>query len=275
MPEMPEVETIRRQVAPCVEGRCIIDAWADLPRITRPSVQAFLDGVRGRRIMAAQRRGKQMYFPLDDGGVLRIHLGMTGRLEVEPGMGEPPSRAHVHGVLTLSGGHRLVFIDPRTFGEIGVEPDLTFLEGLGPEPLDGDFDEAAMADRLRARRVAIKTALLDQRVVAGIGNIYADEICFLAGVHPARVAAGISRARLRRLVSHMRPVLERAVEARGATARPTGRYYDIFGQSGEYPTLVYGRAGQACPTCCTTIRRGVLGAGRSARAYHWCSRCQR
>lgn len=275
MPELPEVETIRRQVAPFVEGRRIVEAWAHLPRITRPSVDAFIAGLRGRCIVAARRRGKQMYFPLDDGGVLRVHLGMTGRLEVEPVIDGPPSRAHVHGIVTLADGHRLVFSDPRTFGEIGVAPDLTFLDGLGPEPLDDDFDEGAMVERLRGKRCAVKTALLDQRVVAGIGNIYADEICFLAGVHPARIAAGISRARLRRLVSHMRPVLARAVETQGATARPTGRYYDIFGQSGAYLPFVYGRAGEPCPTCHAEIRRGVLGSGRSARSYHWCSRCQR
>lgn len=204
MPELSEAETIRRHVAPLVEGRHIVGAWAHLPRITRPSVAAFAGNLPGRRIMAARRRGKQMYFPLDEG-----------------------------------------------------------------------FDEEAMAERLGGKRCALKAALLDQKVVAGIGNIYADEICFLAGVNPARVAASVSGARLRRLVSHMRPVLERAVETQGATARPTGRYYDMFGQSGEFLPSVYGRTVESCPPCQTPVRRGALGSGRSARSYHWCPRCQR
>lgn len=275
MPELPEVETIRRQVAPLVEGRRIVDAWADLPRITRPSIDAFIEGVRGRCIVSARRRGKHMFFPLDDGGVLRVHLGMTGRLEVEAARGPAVERPHVHGLLTLSDGQRLVFSDPRTFGEIGVAPDLSFLDGLGPEPLDDGFDGPAMVARLRRKRCALKAALLDQRVVAGIGNIYADEICFLGGVNPARISATVSRERLTRVVSHMRPVLERAVETQGATARPTGRYHDLFGQSGAYLPYVYGRTGEPCTACGTRIKRGVLGAGRSARSYHWCPRCQR
>ncbi|NDD31406.1 MAG: bifunctional DNA-formamidopyrimidine glycosylase/DNA-(apurinic or apyrimidinic site) lyase [Proteobacteria bacterium] len=275
MPELPEVETIRRQIAPLLEGRHIARAWAGLARITRPSVDAFVEGVRGRRIEAVRRRGKHMFLPLDDGSVLRVHLGMTGRLEVEPLVDVPPSRAHVHAVLELSDGQRLVFSDPRTFGEIGVTSDLSFLDALGPEPLDDGFDEGALVERLRSKRCAVKTALLDQRMVAGVGNIYADEICFLGGVRPDRVAATLSRARLARLVSHIRPVLERAVETQGATARPTGRYYDIFGQSGAYIPHVYGRTGEPCAACGTSIKKASLGAGRSARAYHWCSRCQR
>jgi formamidopyrimidine-DNA glycosylase len=270
MPELPEVETVRRQIAPFVEGRRIVEAWADLPRITRPSVEAFVTRARGRRIEGARRRGKQMFFPLDNGEVLLIHLGMTGRLHVLEGDAPPPA-AHVHGVLAFDDGRRLVFEDPRTFGELAIAPDLGFLARLGAEPLDPDFDAEALVERLRMKRTAIKTALLDQGLVAGLGNIYADEVCFLAGVHPQRICARISRKRLQGVVAQMRPVLERAIRTQGATARPSGRYYDAFGQSGEYVPHVYGRADQPCGRCGAVIRRAML----NGRVCHFCPRCQR
>jgi len=275
MPELPEVETIRRQIAPHLEGRRIVQSWADVERITRPSVHEFMARTRDQRVERALRRGKQMYFTLQGGDVLLIHLGMSGRLHVEPGTDVHVPLAHVHGVLVLDSGQRVVFSDPRTFGELAVVSDLSFLDRLGREPFDEDFDEEEIAQRLRARRTPLKAALLDQRLVAGIGNIYADEICFLGGVKPHLTASSVSLQRLRRVVAHILPVLQHAIDAQGATTSPTGRYYDLFGQSGEFLPHVYGRTGEPCDRCGTTIRRGLLGRGKSARSYHYCPRCQR
>ena len=251
MPELPEAETVRRQLAPQIVGQRIVDA---------------------------RRRGKQLYFPLENGAHLLVHLGMTGRLHVEATNGselhETTMPKHVHAVLRLENGRQLVFTDPRTFGAVGVARELPFLKQMGPEPLDDDFDERALAKNLATRATKIKAALLDQKLVAGLGNIYADEVCFLAGVHPEQRACDVPARKLRMIVSLMRPVLERAIEARGATLKDGG-YQDTFGEYGEYLPHVYGNTGSPCPNCTTAIRRGVLGPGRSARSYHFCPKCQR
>jgi formamidopyrimidine-DNA glycosylase len=279
LPELPEAETIRRQLAPHIEGARIVASWARLPRITRPDVETFVARTQGQRIVAARRHGKQLYFPLEDGWNLLVHLGMTGRLQVAPpsaeraGAGADTDR-HIHAVLDLDNGQRLVFRDPRTFGALAVEPDLAFLERMGPEPLADDFDEAALARVLRARTSPLKSLLLNQGIVAGLGNIYADEVCFLAGVHPAKRAHRVPLKRLAAVVSHMAPVLRRAIEARGATLKDGG-YQDLFGEEGIYHPHVYGRTGEPCTQCGSAIARGVLGAGKSARSYHFCPRCQR
>lgn len=277
MPELPEAETTRAQLAPQIVGQRIIQSWARLPRITRPGIEEFISGTQGRRIVDARRRGKQIYFPLDDESNFLVHLGMSGHLHVEPVATEFDPAAlhkHVHAVLRFENGTQLVFTDPRTFGFVGVSRELPFLTAMGPEPLDADFDEAAMARKLLQRSNKIKAALLDQAIVAGLGNIYADEVCFLAKVHPEQRANEISPRKMRELVSYMRPVLERAVAARGATLKDGG-YQDTYGQYGEYYPHVYGNTGLPCPNCGTAIQRGVLGAGKSARSYHFCPKCQK
>jgi len=169
---------------------------------------------------------------------------------------------------------QLIFRDPRTFGSIGVSRELPFLQSMGPEPLDADFDITVIAKKLKSRNTKIKTALLDQSLIAGLGNIYADEACFEAGIHPARIAATLSLPRLRALCNTLRPILERAIAARGATLKDKG-YQDIFGNYGEFIPHVYGQTGEPCTTCGATIRRGTLGASKSARSYHYCPRCQK
>jgi formamidopyrimidine-DNA glycosylase len=277
MPELPEAETVRRQLAPQIVGARVVRTWARLARITQPSIEEFARTTQGARIVDARRRGKQLYFPLENGAHLLVHLGMTGRLHVEPPndavFDESLLHKHVHAVLRFEDGRQLVFTDPRTFGALAVSRDLPFLLAMGPEPLDDDFDEGALARELKTRSTKIKAALLDQKLVAGLGNIYADEVCFLAGVHPEQRARDISPRKLRLLVSHMRPVLERAIAARGATLKDGG-YQDTFGQFGEYVPHVYGNTGGPCQTCGMAIRRGVLGPGKSARSYHFCPRCQ-
>ena len=276
MPELPEAETVRRQLEPQLVGNRITAVWSRLPRLTFPSVEEFVARVQGQKVVAARRRGKQIYFPLESGDSLLVHLGMTGRLHVE----EHPEpfdadqlQKHIHAVLRLESGGELRFTDPRTFGNIGVDRELAFLTNMGPEPLDEDFDESALVEQLARKNVRIKAAILDQRLVAGLGNIYADEVCFLAGVHPEARAASLPREKLALVVSLMRPVLERAIAARGATLKDKG-YQDTFGQRGEFIPAVYGRTGDPCENCGTEIRRGTLGPGKSARSYHFCPQCQ-
>ena len=287
VPELPEAETVRAQLEPQIVGKTIVQTWARLPRITSPDIEAFVSRTQGQTIVAAKRRGKQIYFPLQSGDNLLVHLGMTGKLHVEPDQtpnvtapGETVSEfdasalhKHVHGVLRLSGGARLVFTDPRTFGKLGVAVELPFLENLGPEPLDDDFPAEQIVEKLSKRNSKIKAAILDQSLIAGLGNIYADEVCFQARLHPATRASAISRAKLRELVGYMRPTLERAIKARGATLKDGG-YQDTFGQYGEFIPQMYGRTGDACDICGTLIERGVLGASKTARSYHFCSACQ-
>ena len=277
MPELPEAETVRRQLASQIVGSKIIVSWARLPRRTFPSIPEFIESTQGARIVSAKRRGKQIYFPLDNGLNFLVHLGMTGRLHVEENSEnlEPSTlHKHIHALLRFEDNRQLVFTDPRTFGAVGVTRELPFLTAMGPEPLDEDFDESALVAKLRTRRIPIKAAILDQKIVAGLGNIYADEVCFLARVHPLRRACDVPISKLRVLVSQMKPVLERAIEARGATLKDGG-YQDIFGAFGQYIPLAYGNTGQPCSVCGTLMQRGVLGPGKSARSFHFCPKCQK
>jgi formamidopyrimidine-DNA glycosylase len=276
MPELPEAETVRRQLEPQIVGKRIEHSWARLPRITQPDIETFVSTTQGQCIVAARRRGKQIYFPLENGSNLLVHLGMTGRLHVEDAplsFDESTLHKHIHALLRLEGSKQLVFTDPRTFGLVGVATELPFLSKMGPEPLDDDFDQAAMVARLAKRSSKIKAVLLDQSVVAGLGNIYADEVCFLAGVHPETRASEVPLEKLLQIVSHMKPVLEGAIAARGATLKDGG-YQDTFGQFGEFIPQAYGRGGEPCSNCGTLIQRGVLGTGKSSRSYHFCPQCQ-
>lgn len=277
MPELPEAETVRRQLAPQIVGKKIIQAWARLPRRTFPSIPEFTESTRGATIVDARRRGKQIYFPLDNGLHLLVHLGMTGRLHVaqnEYSFDAQTLPKHLHALLQFEDASQLVFTDPRTFGAIGVARELPFLTAMGPEPLDEDFNEAALVHKLSTRNAKIKAAILDQKLIAGLGNIYADEVCFLARVHPATPANLVPLKKLKVLVSHMKPVLEKAIAARGATLKDGG-YQDTFGEFGEFIPQVYGRTGEPCETCGKPIQRGVLGASKTARSYHFCPKCQK
>ena len=277
MPELPEAETVRAQLEPQIVGKTIVQTWARLPRITSPDIEAFVARTRNQKIVAARRRGKQIYFPLQSGDNLLVHLGMTGKLHVETeaenDFDADSLHKHVHGVLRLNNQTRLVFTDPRTFGRLGVALELPFLETLGPEPLDDDFPADQIVEKLSKRNSKIKAAILDQSLIAGLGNIYADEVCFQARVHPATPASSLSRAKLAELVRYMRPTLERAIKARGATLKDGG-YQDTFGQYGEFIPQIYGRTGDACDVCGTIIQRGVLGTSKTARSYHFCEQCQ-
>ena len=271
MPELPEVETARWGIAPHLVGRRVRRLAVREWRLRWPVSRRLPAILRGRAIEAVDRRGKYLLIRAG-GGTLLWHLGMSGSLRVlrDP----PPPGPHDHVDLVLSGGAALRFRDPRRFGSLhwtaGDPLRHRLLAGLGPEPLDGDFGGDWLHARSRGRRAAVKAFLMDSRVVAGVGNIYASEALFEAGVAPSRPAGRISRARYRRLAAAVRAVLARAIEAGGTTLRD---FTEADGNPGYFARelRVYGRAGAPCVRCGEPVRARVLGQ----RSSFYCPRCQR
>ena len=269
MPELPEVETVARDLRPRITGATIVDATTQWARTLRGiSPEDFAQGVAGRRVEGVSRRGKQIVVQLTGGAFLTIHLKMTGQLFVVPQGG--PEDSYVRLVLELEDGREIRFRDIRKFGKIGLytaaEDPFT---DIGPEPLADAFTVAAFRKRLRARKGRLKPLLLDQRFVAGVGNIYADEALWAARLHPLRTARTLRPADERRLWSEMRRILAEAVIRRGSSVDD----YTAPDGDGEMQDHleVYQRAGQACRRCGRPIRRIVVGG----RATHFCSWCQR
>lgn len=281
MPELPEIETIVRELCPHLQGRVILDVSVDWPRtIAEPAedVERFRQGIRGCRIAGLRRRGKFVVIDLDGGpdercGALLIHLRMSGRLVLEP-LGRPQ---HLRVTFSLSEGgqqtesKRLYFYDTRKFGRIWLVQDPTAVVGdLGPEPLAEGFTQAAFHALLAKRRGMLKPLLLNQRFLAGLGNIYADEALFLARLHPQRKADTLSRAEILRLYQAIQSVLEGAIEHHGTTF--DGVFVRPQGEEGRQQEKlnVYGQAGMPCPRCGTPIERIVVGG----RGTHFCPHCQ-
>jgi formamidopyrimidine-DNA glycosylase len=285
MPELPEVEIVRRGLAPHLEGRRIVKAKTKRADLRFPFPARFAKRLEGRRVLSLTRRAKYLLAHLDDGNVWITHLGMTGRWSVigakqQPGdfyYAEPADPAHTHVILEMERGTRLEFNDPRRFGymdligEDGLEAHLYF-KRMGPEPLGNEFHEPYLRQALAGKKTSIKAALLDQRVVAGLGNIYVVEALHRAGISPSRPAGRVSAARLDKLYHAVRAVLEEAIEAGGSTLSD---YAAVDGKQGGFQQRfrVYDRAGEACvtPGCNGVIKRAVQG-GRSS---FWCPRCQR
>lgn len=270
MPELPEIETVRRGLTPHVVGKTIENVVVREHRLRWPIATGIAAFVRGRSICSLDRRGKYLLVRLN-GGALIIHLGMSGSLRYLRGPME--LRKHDHFDVALSGGELLRFNDSRRFGSLhfAIDPaEHRLLRGLGPEPLGSQFTADYLYELSRGRRTAIKQLLMNGRVVAGVGNIYANEALFRGAVHPLRAAGRISRARHSRLVVAVQDVLTDAVEQGGTTLRDfvggDGRP-GYFGQALD----VYGRAGEACRKCGESIRRIVIGQ----RATYYCLRCQR
>ncbi len=270
MPELPEVETTRRGIAPAVTGHLVQRVVVRDRRLRWPVPQALSRELPGARITAVRRRAKYLLLDTDRGTVL-IHLGMSGSLSVVPA-GSPPS-AHDHVDIVLDRGNCLRLRDPRRFGAVlwtrGNPERHRLLAGLGPEPLDPAFDGETLRARLHGRRRAIRDVLLDSHIVAGVGNIYANEALFRAGIDPRRAAGRISRERCTRLVHSLRAVLREAIRAGGSTLRDFRR---ADGRPGYFQLdlRMYGRDGQPCRVCGTPIRRQVLGA----RSLYFCPHCQ-
>lgn len=268
VPELPEVESVRRQLAPRLEGRVVVSLWADhaCPRFLDP------EGVTGARIERLDRRGKYLIAGTDAHLEWIAHLGMTGqfRFRGEDGwQGDP----YVRATLALDDGAMLDFRDVRRFGTLATVPAgdhraLPTLHHLGPEPLGPDFTVAGFAAAVAGTSAPIKPFLLSQRPVAGVGNIYADEALWLARINPA--ARQLSRTRSARLHAAIREVIAAAIEREGTTFRD---YLMTNGESGRNADFLaaYGQGGRPCPRCHTPLRKIVLGG----RGTTFCPRCQR
>jgi formamidopyrimidine-DNA glycosylase len=278
VPELPEVETVRRGLERFVVDRRIDRVEVGRARtVRRTSPRALVDGLTGTRVLAARRRGKYLLLPLDSGDELMIHLRMSGQLLVAPSGALRP--AHTHVVLTLADGNELWFVDPRTFGEMVVfDPtnamvEMPELARLGVDPIAEELDARHVRAMLRTRRRMLKALLVDQHVIAGIGNIYADEILHAARLRPDRSADSVTAGGARRLHHAIHEVLGAAIGAGGSTLRDA-QYVDLFGAGGSYQDehRVYGRTGETCTTCGRGHVRRIVVAQRST---HFCAVCQR
>jgi formamidopyrimidine-DNA glycosylase len=267
MPELPEVQTVVLTLQPKVVGRTVRGVTHLRHDIVTPPGTKLRDLLRGRRIESVARRGKRIVFTLDDGNRFYVHLGMTGQLTVaSPDAPLPP---HTHMELDLGDGARLRFRDPRRFGGVWwLGQDPLHDAGMGPEPLQ--LRPAQLFRRLHKTTRAVKNALMDQRVVAGLGNIYVDEALFAAGIHPLKRGDELTMAEVAKLNRSIKTTLRRALRHRGSTLRD---YMDADGASGGFQKLhrVYDRAGEPCRRCQSPIERIVLGG----RSTHFCPQCQR
>src|SRR5579862_8895896 len=277
MPELPEVETIRRRLAPALVGARIRALRIADPRWCAPlAPQVLADAVEGRRVVALARRGKYLDWALDDEIHLLMHLRMTGALLLDPPAEVPHTRVAISFEAAAPGGraHQLRFVDPRRFGTgelVAGDAALAqfYAARLGVEPFDAAFTPEALRAWARGRRLAIKPFLLDQRHVAGVGNIYADEALFRAGVHPLRAAGSLRPSQYARLRDGVRDALAAGIAAHGASIDD---FRDLDGARGSYQDrfLVHRREGEPCPVCSTPIRKLVVGG----RGTYVCVRCQ-
>lgn len=282
MPELPEVETVRRGIAERVVGRKILNVEVGRERsVRRVGKEAVIHGLHGNTVTQARRRGKYLLCDLQSGDAMMIHLRMSGRVLVEP-VGTPrPPHTHVVCTLAMRDGHQdeMWFVDPRTFGEVVVydpqhEKDvLPELARLGPDPISDVFNGEVLAAQFHGRRGLIKPLLLNQHVVAGIGNIYADEILHRMKMRWNRPVDTLSKRTIYALADCISSVLSEAIELGGSTLEDT-QYVDIEGNVGSFQELhrVYGREGQGCLTCGKSSIRREMVAGRSTS---YCPRCQK
>lgn len=265
MPELPEVETVVKTLAPELVGRRIARVLHVRPDIVTPAACDLYSCLTGRTVRELHRRAKRIVFTLDDGNAFYIHLGMTGRLTLEPPSAE--TLPHTHLILQLDNVRQLRFRDPRRFGGLfWLGPSIDD-PALGPEPLTLAWED--LAARLKKTTRAIKNALMDQRLIAGLGNIYVDESLFRARLHPLKRADRLSRDEVRALSQSIKQVLTKAIRHRGSTLRD---YVDANGQPGAFQKLhdVYDRTALPCRKCKRPITRIVVGG----RSTHFCAQCQ-
>ncbi|RMF08272.1 MAG: bifunctional DNA-formamidopyrimidine glycosylase/DNA-(apurinic or apyrimidinic site) lyase [Alphaproteobacteria bacterium] len=279
MPELPEVETVARGIAPVLVGRRLRRALVRRPDLRIPLPTGFAGRLAGRRVDHVGRRAKYLLVDLDDGQVLVIHLGMSGRLTIQQGrsLADLTLGVHDHVAFETDAGDSLVFHDPRRFGlmtlvEGSAVANHRLFAGLGPEPLGNGFTPAYLTEVLRGRQTTIKAALLDQRVVAGLGNIYVCEALYRSGISPRRRAASVAGRRTDRLVPAIRDVLQEAIAAGGSTLRDYAQANGALGYF-QHGFSVYDRAGEMCrtPGCERTVAR-IVQHGRST---FFCPGCQR
>ena len=270
MPELPEVETTRRGIAPHVGSRRVMSVRLRVPALRWPIPPEIAAELPGQRLGEVRRRAKYLLIDAESGSVV-LHLGMSGMLRVL--RQEAPAEKHDHADLVLDSGYMLRLTDPRRFGALLWQPADTvhpLLAELGPEPLSPDFDGDHLWRGSRGRRAPVKTFIMDQAVVVGVGNIYAAEALFRAGIHPLRAAGRVSRERYAELATAIKVILAHAIERGGTTLRD---FLNPDGAPGyfEQELFVYGRDGEPCRACGTPIRSLRLGN----RASCYCPRCQR
>lgn len=283
MPELPEVETVRRGLAPVMEGVVIERADVNRPDLRWPFPERMAERLTGQKVERLRRRSKYILADLASGESLLVHLGMSGRMLIsgDP-LGQfvhdhPATEKHDHVVFHMANGARITFNDPRRFGAMDLLHTATadahkLLASIGPEPLGNAFSEAHLVAALENRNTPIKSALLDQRIVAGLGNIYVCEVLYRAAINPARKAGRISKPRVAAMVPIIRAVLSEAIEAGGSTLRD---FKQADGELGyfQHSFDVYGREGEACrtPGCTSDVKRIV----QSGRSSFYCGNCQR
>jgi formamidopyrimidine-DNA glycosylase len=283
MPELPEVETVRRGLIPVMEGQVIATAHVNREGLRWPFPDQMAARLTGQRVMALRRRSKYILADLSSGETLLVHLGMSGRMLISGAMlgafhhDHPAPAKHDHVVFDMGSGARVTFNDARRFGAMDMMATDTaaahpLLAALGPEPLGNSFDEDYLVARLKGRNTPIKSALLDQHIIAGLGNIYVCEVLFRAGIAPTRRAGQIAASRVRGLVPIIRQVLTEAIDAGGSSLRD---YRQTDGELGyfQHSFHVYDREGQPCakPGCGGTVGRVV----QSGRSSFYCAVCQR
>ena len=281
MPELPEVETVRRGLLPVMEGQKIHEAQVNRPDLRFALPKDMAARLTGQTVQALRRRSKYILADLSSGETLLIHLGMSGRMLISGAqLGQfhhdhPAPQKHDHVVLTMQSGERVTFNDPRRFGAMDLMPTASWqahklLADLGPEPLGNAFNEAYLTHRLENRATPIKSALLDQKIVSGLGNIYVCEVLHRAGIAPSRLAGDLTARQAAGLVPIIRTVLTEAIAAGGSSLRD---YRQADGELGyfQHTFRVYDREGQACAACATPIARLV----QSGRSSFYCPSCQR
>ncbi|MEH6738508.1 MAG: bifunctional DNA-formamidopyrimidine glycosylase/DNA-(apurinic or apyrimidinic site) lyase [Sulfitobacter sp.] len=283
MPELPEVETVRRGLAPVMEGTVIEQADVNRPDLRWPFPENMAERLIGQRVERLRRRSKYILADLSSGETLLIHLGMSGRMLIsgDP-LGQfthdhPAAQKHDHVVFHMENGARITFNDPRRFGAMDLLETATaeqhkLLAVLGPEPLSNDFHESILIEAFKDRNTPVKSALLDQRIVAGLGNIYVCEVLFRANISPKRKAGQIAAARVGAMVPIIRTVLEEAIEAGGSSLKD---FRQADGELGyfQHSFDVYGREGEPCRReACSGIITRVAQSGRSS---FYCPKCQR
>jgi formamidopyrimidine-DNA glycosylase len=269
MPELPEVETVRRSLQRLIANLPIASVQVREPRLRKPLAPDFAIALTGRTIQQIERRGKYLNIRLDNDLIWLVHLGMTGQLLVSDP--QEPLRTHDHIVIMLGNGRCLRYNDTRRFGlmAVGRQEDIEAQMALGVEPLSPGFSSRYLSEKLRQTQRTIKDIIMDQRVVAGVGNIYASELLFRAGVRPGRVAASLDPSEVERIVNATKAVLREAIQHKGSSISD---YLDGEGRPGSFQERfrVYDQAEKPCQSCKTLIQRETQG-GRSS---FFCPRCQ-
>lgn len=281
MPELPEVETVMRGLEPVMAGHMITAVQKRRKNLRIPFPSKIEKKLEGRKILSLKRRAKYIQILLDDNNVLVIHLGMSGRISIVQKSVQYKPEKHDHFIVTLGNGVRVVYNDPRRFGMIFIVPEVDldthkFFAHLGPEPLGNKFSGSVLAGRLRNKKTSIKQALLDQRIVVGVGNIYACEALYESSIDPQMQAGLIDENKIEDLVKAVRNVLRRAIKAGGSTLKDYRRADGELGYF-QHNFKVYDRENLACPDCSCDIKRtgGIKRIVQSGRSTFYCAKKQK